>query len=127
MVLSDGANQVVTGEDIAEQIVWVASRPDHVQVAEMRMSLFTPTSLTASDLGSLRLSAWDPMLMTQSCSLLPKPRRQSITKGHKHSKSCHTECTHGTGSAAYAYHFNDPKMYLDRVETAATLQSGARS
>jgi hypothetical protein len=26
----------VTGEDIAEQIVWVASRPDHVQVAELR-------------------------------------------------------------------------------------------
>jgi hypothetical protein len=30
------AKPIVTGEDIAEQIVWVASRPDHVQVAELR-------------------------------------------------------------------------------------------
>ena len=32
------ADRTVTGEDIAEQIVWVASRPDHVQVAELRKS-----------------------------------------------------------------------------------------
>lgn len=27
---------IVTGEDIAEEIVWVASRPEHVQIAQMR-------------------------------------------------------------------------------------------
>lgn len=26
----------VTGDDIAEEIVWCASRPDHVQIAQMR-------------------------------------------------------------------------------------------
>ena len=29
---------IVNGDDIAEQIVWVASRPEHVQIAEMRGS-----------------------------------------------------------------------------------------
>lgn len=28
----------VSGEDIAEEIVWVASRPEHVQVAQIRKS-----------------------------------------------------------------------------------------
>lgn len=28
----------VSGEDIAEEIVWVASRPEHVQVAQVRKS-----------------------------------------------------------------------------------------
>jgi len=26
----------VTGEDIAEEIVWAASRPDHVNIAQVR-------------------------------------------------------------------------------------------
>lgn len=30
------SNFIVTGDDIAEEIVWCASRPDHVQIAQMR-------------------------------------------------------------------------------------------
>jgi hypothetical protein len=32
------ADEIVTGEDIAEEIVWVANRPPHVQIAQMRKS-----------------------------------------------------------------------------------------
>jgi hypothetical protein len=56
----------VTGEDIAEQIVWVASRPDHVQVAELRK----PSS-------QLRPA----LLMNQSFSQPLKLLLLSITRG----------------------------------------------
>lgn len=39
---------IVTGEDIAEEIVWVASRPEHVQIAQMREFLGMRAELTNS-------------------------------------------------------------------------------
>jgi 3-hydroxy acid dehydrogenase/malonic semialdehyde reductase len=36
LVMEHALTIAVTGGDIAEEIVWCASRPDHVQVAQMR-------------------------------------------------------------------------------------------
>lgn len=59
---------IVSGHDIAEQIVWAASRPEHVQIAEMRMF-------------SHALLSWVYKLtVVQSSSLLRKHLRVSTTR-----------------------------------------------
>jgi hypothetical protein len=94
----------VTGEDIAEQIVWVASRPDHVQVAELRES-----------------PIYDPIqgLTGQSYSPLLKLLLPSTTRGHRNlleMEVCEPKVTaalHRFGT----YNTFDISAYMDRILT----------
>jgi 3-hydroxy acid dehydrogenase/malonic semialdehyde reductase len=46
------ADAIVSGDDIAEEIIWCASRPEHVQIAQMRKS-GTPTNISSPQARSI--------------------------------------------------------------------------